>query len=154
MRFRHADLRIRARALLLADHERDDTSQIRLEREELQVEHQRQVILEHRRHTLRLVERGQLDVALLFGLLNPAFDVANGLGVLLDLRLVLRAQLLSKRRKLVVDGVQQALLLRSRASRAALPVLPLSPNSRSNTARGLCSIGSGCVALRQEIVCV
>ncbi len=40
---------------------------------------------------------------------------------------------------------------RSRASRAARSVLPLSPNSFSNTARGLYSIGSGCVALRHEM---
>ena len=33
-------------------------------------------------------------------------------------------------------------------------MLPLSPNRRSNTARGLYSIGNGCVALRHEIVCV
>ena len=43
---------------------------------------------------------------------------------------------------------------RIRASRAARSVLPLSPNSRSNTDRGLYSIGSGCVELRHEMVWV
>jgi hypothetical protein len=33
-------------------------------------------------------------------------------------------------------------------------VLPLSPNKRSNTTRGLFSVGSGVLALRQEIVFV
>ena len=41
-----------------------------------------------------------------------------------------------------------------RASRARVSVLPLSPNRRSNTARGLCCIGSGVFALRHEIVFV
>jgi hypothetical protein len=42
----------------------------------------------------------------------------------------------------------------SRASRARRSVLPVSPNSFSNTARGLYSMNSGCVGLRHEIVCV
>ena len=46
------------------------------------------------------------------------------------------------------------LCCRSLASRTARSVLPLSPNSFSNTARGLYSIGSGCVGLRHDSVCV
>jgi hypothetical protein len=46
------------------------------------------------------------------------------------------------------------LCCRSLASRAARFVLPLSPNSRSNTARGFHSMGNGCVGLRHESVCV
>jgi hypothetical protein len=38
---RHADLRIRASALFLADHELDDASEIGSKRQELQIEHQR-----------------------------------------------------------------------------------------------------------------
>ncbi len=41
-----------------------------------------------------------------------------------------------------------------RASRAPRSVLPLVPNSRSNTALGSFSIGSGVVSLLQEIVLV
>ena len=41
---------------------------------------------------------------------------------------------------------------RIRACRAAGSVVSLSPNSRSNTARGLCSIGNGVDELLQEIV--
>ena len=85
MRFGHANLRIRTRALFLADHERDDAREIGLKREELQVEHQRQVIFEDRRRALRLLHRRQLDVALLLGLLNAPLDVANRLGILVDL---------------------------------------------------------------------
>ena len=42
----------------------------------------------------------------------------------------------------------------SRAFRTAGSVLPLSPKSRSNTARGLFSMGSGVVSFAQEIVFV
>ena len=41
---------------------------------------------------------------------------------------------------------------RIRARRTAGSVLPLAPNKRSNTARGLFSIGSGVVGVRQAIV--
>ena len=41
-----------------------------------------------------------------------------------------------------------------RASLTAGSVLPLSPNSRSKTTRGLFSIGSGVVGVRHEIVLV
>ena len=41
---------------------------------------------------------------------------------------------------------------RIRASREARSVLSLSPNKRSNNARGLRSMGSGVVGLRQESV--
>ena len=92
VRFGHADLRVRPGALLLADHERDDARQVGLKRQELQVEHQRQVVFEDRRHALRLFDRRQLDVALLLGSLNAPLDVANRLGVFLDLDLVLRTE--------------------------------------------------------------
>jgi hypothetical protein len=43
--------------------------------------------------------------------LNSALDVANGFGVLLDLRLILHAELLPQCCELRVDRVEQALLL-------------------------------------------
>ena len=92
VRLGHADLRIGPRALLLADHERDDARQIGLERQHLQVHHQRQVIFEHRRRAQRLLHRRQLDVALLLGHLDAALDVANRLGVFVHLDLILRAR--------------------------------------------------------------
>ena len=79
VRFGHADLRIGPRALFLAEHERDDARQVGLERQQLQVEHQREVILEDRRHALRLIDGRQLDVALLLGSLDAPLDVANRL---------------------------------------------------------------------------
>ncbi len=55
VRFRHANLRIGPRALLLAEHERNDARQIGLEREHLQIHHQRQVIFKDRRRAQRLL---------------------------------------------------------------------------------------------------
>ena len=93
VRLGHANLRIGTGALFLADHERDDARQVGLKRQHLQVEHQRQVIFEDRRHALRLLHRRQLEVALFLGSLNAPFDVTDRLGVFVDLDLILRAQI-------------------------------------------------------------
>ena len=55
------------------------------------------------------------------------------------------------------SSVTKSRMLRSwrrRASRAFTSVLSVAPNRRSNTARGLFSIGSGVVGVRQAIVFV
>src|SRR5213080_3435210 len=92
MRLGHADLRIWPGALFLSDHERDHPRQIRLEREKLQIEHERQVIFEYRRYTLWLLEGGQFDAALFLGSLDPALDIAYGIRVFVHFRLVLRSE--------------------------------------------------------------
>jgi hypothetical protein len=155
MRFGHADLRIGPRALLLADHEGDHARQIRLEREHLQVEHQVEVILEDRRDALRFVHLRQIQIALLLRLLNAPLDVADRIGVLVDLGLILRAQRLSERRQLVVHGIENALVLAEpRLTRGAIGAAAVAEQAFSNTARGLNSIGNGCVLLRHDSVCV
>ena len=111
VRFRHADLRVRPCALLLADHERDDAREVRLERQQLQVEHECQVIFEHGRHALWLVHKRQLEVVLLFSTLDATFDVANRLGVLLEATLILRSEITAKARQLLVDRVENAAML-------------------------------------------
>ena len=93
MRLGHANLRIRPRALLLADHERNHAREIALIREQLQVEHQRQVIFENRRCSLRLIHFRQLEIGLLLRALDAALDVSHRFRVLLDLRAILRPQL-------------------------------------------------------------
>ena len=55
--------------------------------------------------------RRQLDVALLLGLLDAAFDVANRVGVFFDLDLVLRPELLLEARQLLRHRIQNALVL-------------------------------------------
>ena len=97
---------------------------------------------------------GQFDFALFLGHLDAALDVANGIGVFVDLALVLRPELLLEASQLLRYRIENALVLLQRASRAARSVLPLSPNSFSKTVRGFHSMGSGCVGLRQESVSV
>src|SRR5579864_5614529 len=87
------NLRIGASALFLADHKRDHAREIGLERQELQVEHQRQVVFENRWRALRLLDRRQLNAALFLSLLDAAFDVANRLRIFVHLSLVLRPEL-------------------------------------------------------------
>jgi hypothetical protein len=111
VRFGNANLRIRPRALLLANHERDDAREIRLERQNLQVEHQREVVFEDRRRPLRRLQGRELDVPLLLGLRDAPLDVANRLGVFLDLRLILWSEILPEARQLLVHRVQNALVL-------------------------------------------
>src|SRR4030095_8924182 len=62
-------------------------------------------------HALRLIERRQFDVALLLGLLDSPLDVADRLGVLLDLGLIRRAELPAQAGPLFVDPIEEALLL-------------------------------------------
>ena len=111
VRLRHPDLRVGARALLLADHERDHPRQVGLEGEELQVEHQLQVVLEDRRRALRLPQLRQLQVVLLLRPLDPPLDVAHRLGVLVELHLVVHAEFALQVGELAGHRVEQALVL-------------------------------------------
>src|SRR5262245_6537659 len=79
--FRNSNLRIRTSALLLGNHESDDAGEIGSESEKLKIQHQRKMILEYRRRSLRLRDRWQFDIALFLRALNTAFDVANRVGV-------------------------------------------------------------------------
>ena len=155
VRLGHANLRVRTRALFLADHERDDARQVGLKRQELQVEHQRQVVFEDRRRALRLLHRRQFDVALFLGFLNAALDVANRFGVFVDLGLVLRAELPLEARQLFRHRVQNALVL----PQSALPAPPAPCCRCRRTASRTPLAGSipsatAASALRHESVCV
>ena len=77
----------------------------------MQIEHQLEVVLEHRRGALWLLDRRQLEIALLLRLLDAPLDVTDRLGVLLDLGLVVRPQFASQRRQLVIHRVEQTLML-------------------------------------------
>ena len=156
MRVRHADLRIGHAAELAAEHERDDARQVALIREHLQVAHQLDVIVVRRRDAGRVIDDRQLLVALLLGPLDAPLDVANRIEIL-DRASArsLCAERALQLRDLLAHRIEHAALLAGCAPAAPCgSVLPLSPNSRSNTARGLFSVGSGVLALRQEIVLV
>ena len=85
MRLGHADLRIGARAHFARHLERDDSRDVGLHREHLQVEHQLDVLLPRCRSRQRTIEVGHLVDALLLGFLNPPLDLANGIEILVDL---------------------------------------------------------------------
>ncbi len=79
-----ADLRIRAVALLTRELEGSDPRDVRLEGENLQVEHQLRVIGELRRHAHRPIEVRRLVLGDgLFGPFDLTLDLAHALDVLL-----------------------------------------------------------------------
>jgi hypothetical protein len=88
VRIRDVELRVRARALLAAVHERDDAREIALIREHLQVVHEPHVLVEAVRNPDGPFQFRQLARALLFGLLNPSLDVAQRGEVVADFRVV------------------------------------------------------------------
>src|SRR5262245_18737284 len=136
VRFGNADLRIRARALFLADHERDDAREIGLERQQLQVQQQIQVILEDRWNALRLIDGGQLQVPLLLGLLNAALDVADGVRVLVDLGLIFRPERSLEARQLLDDRIENAAVpAEKRFSRRAIRAAPVAEQLLEHGAR-------------------
>src|SRR5678815_1018577 len=77
------------------------------------------MILEYRWCTLRLINRGKLDVLLFFRSLNPKFYVSYRLGIFVDPRLIARAKVFLQTCNLLGDGIQKALVLTQ--SRFALP---------------------------------
>ena len=94
MRLRHADLRIRSRAALARELERDDARQIGLERQHLQVEHQLHVVFPRFGHARRPVEIRERRLAvLLLRFLDPALDFAHGIEVLAHLQAIAGAEL-------------------------------------------------------------
>ena len=75
VRLRPADFRIRAIAQLARQLKRDDPCDVGLERQDLQVEHERRVIGERRRNALRSIQIGDGTVRRRgFGALNLTFD--------------------------------------------------------------------------------
>ena len=136
VRFGHANLRVWARALFFADHEGNDAREIGLERQELQVEHQRQVIFKDRRCALRLLHRRQLEVALLLGFLDAPLHVANRVGILIDLGLILRSEVPLEAHELLGHRIENALVLpqprvaRGAVRAAAVAKQPLEHRSR------------------------
>ena len=129
-RLRDADLRIGAGVLLLSHHERDHPCQVGLESQELQVEHQLQVVLELVRDALGLLHERQFHVELRLRNLDAPFDVPNGLRVLVDFELVLGPDIPLEVAQLLRDRVQDALLLLH--TLGPWPPAPCSRNHRTS----------------------
>ncbi len=131
---------------------RDDAGQVRLERQHLQIEHQLRVLFEAGWNTGGTIHRRQLARRLLLGALNPPLDVAHPLEILAELGAVARADGSHETSGRLGDRVEDAAVLLQSGAAHGGSVLSLSPNSRSNTARGRYSTGSGVVGVRHESV--
>src|ERR1019366_3288609 len=85
VRIRDADLRIRAIALLARELERNDARDIRLEGQNLQVEHELGVVGERRGDPYRPIHIGVLVVRhCLLGTLNLTLDLTNTVEILVQ----------------------------------------------------------------------
>src|SRR5439155_11931662 len=89
-----ADLWVAAAAQLTAHHERDDSREIRLVRQHLQIEHEPCVLRKRRRNASRPFDGGQLARALFLGFLNLPLDVADRIEMLVHLDTIVNTQLL------------------------------------------------------------
>jgi hypothetical protein len=77
VRVRDANLRIGPHAALAPHHHRDDARLIGLKGDELQIEHQVDVVLVEHRNTGRLVDRRRQARHVLLGTLDSALDLAD-----------------------------------------------------------------------------
>src|SRR3977135_1014911 len=85
VRIRDADLRIGPIALLARELECDDAGDIRLKRQNLQVEHELRVVGERRGNTYRPLEIGRLVVRhRVLGTLDLTLDLAHTVEVLIQ----------------------------------------------------------------------
>ncbi len=82
--------------------------------------------------------------------LDPPLDLADGVEVLGEPRAIGRPDASLEARHVLADRIEDA--APPPHLREPLRAVPPSPNSRSNTTRGLFSVGSGVVGVRQESV--
>ena len=107
VRLGQTDLGIRAIDVFPRHHQRADASDVGLERQHLQVEHQLDVLLERWRHADRLLRHRKIAVVR-FGLRNALLDVANGVEILSQLRAIARAEPRAELRNLAVEPIEDA----------------------------------------------
>ncbi len=98
MRIGHADLRIGPHAAFAPHHHRDDARQVGLERDDLQVEHQLDVVGVEHRDAGRLVD-GRIEPGqILLRLLDAPLDLADRREIFVELPLVGRPEILRQLR--------------------------------------------------------
>src|SRR4029453_15002297 len=136
MNIRDADLRVRPVALLGPQHERDDTGQIALVSQHLQIEHQLRMLFEAPRNARGTIHVRKLARRLLLGALNAPLDVAHALEILAEPRAVARADRPHETSGGLGDRVEEAaILLQSGTARdgiraVAVPEQPLEHRTR------------------------
>ncbi len=150
-RIRHADVVVGAVGAFGDHHVRRDAREIRLIGERDQVEHEPDLLVE----VLELADRrvrhlDALEVARA-GHLHAPLDLANGVEIVRQLRLVAGAEIVAQRLRAVGDHVEDAGVLAAAALSRSAAVSP-SPMSWMNTLRGLYSIGSGVFGPAYDVV--
>src|SRR5438552_14213278 len=109
MRVRDADLGIRTIGLLARELECDDARDIRLKRQNLQVEHELRVVGERRGDAYRPLEVGYLVVRYaLLGALDFPFDLTNAVEILIQARSIGSTHALLEPREVTCERIQQA----------------------------------------------
>ncbi len=147
----HVDHRIRLVALLARHHVREHARDVRLIGERHQVVHQLDVLFEVERDADRRRRQVESDLLFLAGHLDASLDLADALEVVVDRHAILAAEAALQIVDLLRDRVEDAAIFLASAP-AARPALPPWPNIRSNTLRGLISIGIGVVGVRHDSV--
>ena len=143
MRLGDTDVRIGPHAELAAHHEREDPRLVGLERERQQVEHQRDVVLERLRHADRRARHVELAVARCSRPAGCAARSRARWSRYSSSRVRSRRPTCRVRSAQILgDDVEHAAVARACAP-AADPSCSPSRTCRSNTTRGLISIGSG-----------
>ena len=133
-------LGIGALAQLARQHEGEDARHVGLIGDGQQVEHQPHVLFERVGHANRRVHL-HVDAILRLGALDTPLDLAEVVQVVADAATIAHAQAALQ---LTASVATESSMLRSSRMRAARCAgLPACPNIRSNTTRGLMSIGSG-----------
>ena len=109
VRVRHADFRIGAIAQLARELERDDPRDVRLERQNLQIEHELRVIGECGGDADRPIEVGHRVVHRPgLGTLDLPLDLANAVEILIDANTIGHAHALLEPRDVFAERIEQA----------------------------------------------
>ena len=146
-------MRVGPSTQLSTEHEGEDACDVGLIGQRDQVEHQLHVIFEGIGNTNRPSQLGELGVGTLgLSQLNPALKRSVSLRDTVRLsHPIAHTDIALQVGEVVGHRVQNAAVPR-RISATRSAVVPPSPNSRSNTTRGLFSIGCGVVGVRHETV--
>ena len=96
MGVRHSKVGVSDVAALAAHHECDDAGQVRLKSQDLQIHHQLDMVFMEVGDPCRARHQGQRDIRfLLFSTVDTAFDVTDGIKVLLKFAAVTRTEILT-----------------------------------------------------------
>ena len=148
---RNSDFVISARAAFAAEHEGADARSAGLKGDGHQIEHQLSIAVEGRWDAAGFFDRRSRLLDIILGKLDTALDFADGAEVFFEASAVGGAELGGQTPGIVQNIIENAGFVAA-ALEAVLGFSSAAPNSRSKTARGFTSGGTGEVGVRQESV--